>query len=55
MKVSVLQPSGRWEAQPQTNSPGIASLWPFGLAGTLVLGIGFAVLRAQRRGRGLVA
>ena len=55
-KVSVLQPSGRWKEEPWDLAPGSAPEWPFALAGVVVLGaIGFAVLRARRRGRGVTA
>lgn len=53
-KLSVLRPSGRWEAQPQLlmRPPDVAPRWPFALAGVIVLGgVGFAVLRVRRRGR----
>lgn len=56
-KLTVLRPSGQWEAQPLMNSPGIDSQWPLALAGVITLGgiIGFAVLRVRRRGRRLAA
>ena len=52
-KLSVLRPSGQWEAQPLMNSPGIASRWPLALAGVIALAgiIGFAVRRVRQRGR----
>ena len=60
IKVFILRPSGQWEEyplvkQPLISSPGIASLWPFGLAGVVVLGGYFAVLRVWRRGLRLKA
>lgn len=56
-KLSVLRPSGRWEAQPLMNSPGILSYWPFALVGLVTLGavLTLAMMGIRRRGRRLTA
>jgi len=50
-KVSVLQPSGQWKVEASDVASSLAPQRSLVLAGVIVLGGGFAVLRARRRGR----